>query len=65
MGVGVFLQADQLLLTVSWQIYLLSVSQPAHLEETDRKSAGRNGWKGISASRFTDYQLLCQQIWRR
>ena len=29
------------------------------------KSAGTNGWMGISASRFTDSQLLCQEIWRQ
>ena len=51
MGVGVFLQAD-----------LLTVSYSTSRNTGDRKSACRNG--GISASRLTDYQLLCQQNWR-
>ena len=50
---------------------------PADLEETVRKSACRNGGQvflpaanlpekmgDISADRFTDCQLICQQIWR-
>ena len=48
-----------------WQIYWLSVNLPAHLEDTVRKSAGKNGQMGISASRFTDCHLICQQILRR
>ena len=41
----------------------LSVIPQADVQKTVRKYACRNG--GISASRFTDYQLTCQHIWRR
>ena len=43
----------------------LSVNLPADLEENVRISSGRNGETGISASRFNDCQLICQQILRR
>ena len=45
-----------------WQIYWLSVNLPADFGENVRISPGRNGETGISASRFTDCQLICQQI---
>ena len=47
------------------QINWLSVNQPGDLEETVKKSAGRNGRRGISASIFADSQLICQQIRRQ
>ena len=46
------------------QINWLSVNQPGDLEDTVKKSADRNGRRGISASIFADSQLICQQIWR-